>query len=904
MYIEKHRYNACLAGYFSVQLLFFDGDKQKKPNVRKCVELPFQQTKAELWDEVTDTLCNLDFIQAKAVAKMTYDLIADFNAVLQVIPDNAENIREENQCQARMDKYTQDLIAYAKGEIAELEIPETAPLSCEKKISSEIERIKTNPTRADKLKDFLNFLGKEAGNLQNYALEFSHFATQQAWNYAAEGPVGKAAEKAPSEMTKSLLLRDYSTRPPWNPLHKVLQTLRAHTRSVNAVSITPDGLNAISGSDDHTCIIWDLKNGRALQILKGHTSCVKAVSITPDGQRAISGSLDHTCIIWDLNTGQAIQTLRSHTGWVNAVSITPDGQRAISGSADSTCILWDLGSGQALYFLRGHTKSVRAVSITSNGQRAISGSEDNTCIIWDLGTGQAMQILRGHSKPVMAVSITPDGQRAISGDKNDDDNCILWDLKKGQTLQILSEYYHNINAISITPDGQRAISGSFDTTCILWDLKSGQASQILTDHSKDVNAVSITADGQKAISGSNDNTCILWDLGTGQALQTQIGQIGWTILSITPDGQNVISRSGNTWNRKDLRTGKLLQTLREQKGSVFSWIHDLSITPDGLRAISGCEDNTCTLWNLGTGQSIQTLKGHTEPVIAVSITSDGQRAISGSFDKTCILWDLKTGQALQTLRGHTDQVTAISITLDGQRAISGSRDSTCILWDLETGKALRTFQGHSFRIGAISFTPDGKGVISGSNDGNCILWDLRTGQALQILKGHTDQVNSVSISPDGQKVFSCSWDYTCILWDLGTGKKLACFTSDSYISAQRICANNVLLGCESRVVILNTAKNLLCSGSAITTTRQIWDFELQKYRELSADCPLCGHRFAPPASILATIDIITRKAGLRPEQSPCLELPKKAWEEPGLLGNCPKCGGELKFNPFIAGGDN
>jgi hypothetical protein len=54
---------------------------------------------------------------------------------------------------------------------------------------------------------------------------------------------------------------------------------------------------------------------------------------------------------------------------------------------------------------------------------------------------------------------------------------------------------------------------------------------------------------------------------------------------------------------------------------------------------------------------------------------------------------------------------------------------------------------------------------------------------------------------------------------------------------------------------------------------------------------------------LATIEGITKKAGLRPEQSPCLELPDEAWEEPGLLGFCPECGEELKFNPFIAGGE-
>ena len=124
---SKTIYNTNLSDYFKAQILFFDGDNQKKPNIRKCIEQPFQQTKAELWDEVTDTLCNLDFIQAKAVAKMTYDLVKDFNDVLEVIPDNAENIRQEKARQARMDKYTRDLIACAKGEITgfELEIPES-----------------------------------------------------------------------------------------------------------------------------------------------------------------------------------------------------------------------------------------------------------------------------------------------------------------------------------------------------------------------------------------------------------------------------------------------------------------------------------------------------------------------------------------------------------------------------------------------------------------------------------------------------------------------------------------------------------------------------------------------------------------------------------------------------------
>ena len=126
-----------------------------------------------------------------------------------------------------MDKYTQDLIACAKGEITidELEIPESITPWTKEQTEAEIERIKTNPTKADLLKDFLNFLGNESSNLQNFAREFAHFTHQQAWNYAADGPVGKAAGELQPSASKSLLRRIPLTRPLWNPLPQAVKTL-------------------------------------------------------------------------------------------------------------------------------------------------------------------------------------------------------------------------------------------------------------------------------------------------------------------------------------------------------------------------------------------------------------------------------------------------------------------------------------------------------------------------------------------------------------------------------------------------------------------------------------------------------------------------------------------------------
>lgn len=40
-------------------------------------------------------------------------------------------------------------------------------------------------------------------------------------------------------------------------------------------------------------------------------------------------------------------------------------------------------------------------------------------------------------------------------------------------------------------------------------------------------------------------------------------------------------------------------------------------------------------------------------------------------------------------------------------------------------------------------------------------------------------------------------------------------------------------------------------------------------------------------------------AGLKAEQSACLELHAAAWDKPGLLSECPHCRKPLKFKPFV-----
>ncbi len=94
----RHR---VLARYFADRPLF--EEEGKTPNIRKLSELPYQQTRAELWEDLYHTLTDFDFLEAKCthVAVVTeghgpearkihggvYELQEDYRRALEVMPD-------------------------------------------------------------------------------------------------------------------------------------------------------------------------------------------------------------------------------------------------------------------------------------------------------------------------------------------------------------------------------------------------------------------------------------------------------------------------------------------------------------------------------------------------------------------------------------------------------------------------------------------------------------------------------------------------------------------------------------------------------------------------------------------------------------------------------------------------
>jgi len=124
----------------------------------------------------------------------------------------------------------------------------------------------------------------------------------------------------------------------------LIKTFEGHSSHVSCLSLLDDG-TFLSGSDDSTVKLWDIKTGSLLKTFEGHSAWVYCLALLDDGT-FLSGSDDSTIKLWDIKTGSVLKTFADHSAWVRCLSLLDDGT-FLSGSYDSTIKLWSTPLSQA-----------------------------------------------------------------------------------------------------------------------------------------------------------------------------------------------------------------------------------------------------------------------------------------------------------------------------------------------------------------------------------------------------------------------------------------------------------------------------------------------------------------------------------------------------------------------------
>jgi WD40 repeat protein len=183
----------------------------------------------------------------------------------------------------------------------------------------------------------------------------------------------------------------------------------------------------------------------------------------------------------------------------------------------------------------------------------------------------------------------------------------------------------------------------------------------------------------------------------------------------------------------------------------------IATDPPGRLLVSS-NQATVDVWDLGRGQRVRSLTGHSQWVTSLAISPNGQTLASGSLDGTINLWNLATGELQGTLLA--DQVSVLAFSPDGTTLASGSRFVRAVgtkvfhpiqMWDVATGQRLTTIDAGE-PVTAIAFSPDGQRLAFGTTKAS--VWDLST-QRLGYTVDSGD-LNALIFSADGQLLLTGS----------------------------------------------------------------------------------------------------------------------------------------------------
>jgi cytochrome c len=288
--------------------------------------------------------------------------------------------------------------------------------------------------------------------------------------------------------------------------------LRGHGGPVRALTISPDGAQAVSGSFDTSVIRWSLPRNSAEQVLRFHDGAVNAVALLKDGRIATSGE-DARIAIWTSGVPQPSAVLEGHTGPVVALAASPDGKMLASASWDRTARLWPL-SGGTPRVIDDHKQNVNGVAFTPDGRALVTAGYDATLRIHALSGG--VPVVATLPTPLNAVAVAPDGEIVAAGA----DGKVYVVSAAGAPAAEVEAGPTPIIALAISADGKLIAAAGIRGSVAIIDRGARQLERTLVGPGLPVWSVAFFPDSRTLLTGGTDRMIRRWDAVKGEPIGT------------------------------------------------------------------------------------------------------------------------------------------------------------------------------------------------------------------------------------------------------------------------------------------------------------------------------------------------------------------------------------------------
>lgn len=334
--------------------------------------------------------------------------------------------------------------------------------------------------------------------------------------------------------------------------------------------------------------------------------------------------------------------------------------------------------------------SIYAASLTRDGQYAACGRA-NQIFIYHLPTGKMIGRLTdasllhsgvytqpgvAHLDAVNALAFSPAGDLLASGGFQE---IKLWRrprnvVARSATLPTFPSVF------AASRDGGRfAVATAESHEIQVWN-RDGILERSLAGHTQSVTALRFTKDGARLVSGSQDQSIRVWNVSDGATLgNLYVAQPVNALALASADTQVAVAGTDQAIRLYALPSGP--DVLAAEPSGAWDGHSQPVIAleafgADGSQVLSGSEDGTMRLWQIGGGE-VRSFD-HGAPVAAVAARPDGARVASTGPNGVVRLWNAVDGSMVAEWKGdlYADlQVKALERGLNLARARQTDRQN-------------------------------------------------------------------------------------------------------------------------------------------------------------------------------------------------------------------------------------
>ena len=290
-----------------------------------------------------------------------------------------------------------------------------------------------------------------------------------------------------------------------------------------------------------TITTWDTSTGAVAASLLGHDASINALDVDESGRWALSGSDDETVRLWDLRDSAEVQRFEGFDTFVRAVALAPDGSFGYAGGGSAQRggpyaayrvepIEGTLGAPRFIDEGWGHgAYYVNAIDLSEDGDRVLLAQGGSVAVL-DATTGEARLELHGGGRLGHAAVGADEGSVVEIGDATwlpgctalataDEDGYVrVYNGSTGELTRELQVCESPLTSIAVQSAEDRIAIGTENGRAYTCSLAAGEACLPLDSRAGADTEVAFVGDSGVLATGGDSGVIRLWRAATGEHL--------------------------------------------------------------------------------------------------------------------------------------------------------------------------------------------------------------------------------------------------------------------------------------------------------------------------------------------------------------------------------------------------